>query len=55
MKKTASLSYRVPAELKDALQKLADADKRKLGAYVQIVLEDHVERKGSGKAGSKRQ
>ena len=42
MNKTASLSYRVPARLKDALQKLADGDKRKLGAYVQLVLEEHV-------------
>ena len=42
MLKTAAISYRIPAELKAALQRLADADKRKLGPYIQIVLEDHV-------------
>lgn len=42
MVKTAVISYRVPQELKDELQRLADADKRKLGPYVQIVLEEHV-------------
>ena len=45
MTKDAVVSYRMPAELKAALQKLADADKRKLGPYIQIVLEEHVERK----------
>ena len=39
----AALSYLVPASLKQALQDLADADRRKLGPYVQLVLEDHVE------------
>ena len=42
-----------PAELKAALQKLADTDKRKLGPYIQIVLEAHVEQQ-RGKAASKR-
>lgn len=41
--KDAPMSYRVPKVLKDELQKLADADKRKLGPYIQIVLEEHVE------------
>ena len=35
----AALSYRVPAGLKQALQNLADADRRKLGPYIQLVLE----------------
>ncbi len=39
--------------LKAALQKLADADKRKLGPYIQIVLEEHVE-KQCGKPAGKR-
>jgi predicted DNA-binding protein len=43
MIKDAVVSYRIPAELKVALQKLADADKRKLGPYIQIVLEEHVQ------------
>lgn len=40
--KDAVISYRVPSSLKDALQKLADADRRKLGPYIQLVLEEHV-------------
>ena len=51
-KKDAVLGYRVPQWLKDELQQLADADDRKLGPYVQRVLEQHVaEQKGkpSGK------
>jgi len=40
--KDAVISYRVPQSLKDALQKLADADRRKLGPYIQLVLEEHV-------------
>ena len=56
MNKTASLSYRVPAQLKEALRKLADADKRKLDAYVQLVLEEHIAAKKaeSGKPAGKR-
>ena len=54
MTKDAVVSYRMPAELKAALKKLADADKRKLGPYIQIVLEQHIERKGSGKPAGKR-
>ena len=47
--KTAPLNYRIPAELKDGLQKLADADRQKLGPYIQLVLEAHVEAKHEGK------
>jgi hypothetical protein len=43
--KTAPISYIIPAELKAELQKLADTDKRKLGPYIRLVLEEHVERK----------
>ena len=53
MAKDAVVSYRIPAELNAALQKLADTDKRKLGPYIQIVLEAHVEQQ-RGKAASKR-
>ena len=45
MTETASLSYRIPAALKADLQKLAGADRRKLGPYLQLVLEAHVEAK----------
>ena len=50
--KTESVSYRMPRKLKEALQELADADKRKLGPYIQLVLEAHVEAKR--RAGKKR-
>ena len=53
MTKDATLSYRIPAALKEALQKLADADKRKLGPYIQIVLEEHVAA-NKGKKGVRR-
>jgi predicted DNA-binding protein len=38
----AALSYRVPASLKQALQALADADRRRLGPYIRLALEAHV-------------
>ena len=38
-----SYTLRIPEELRDALQALADADKRTLANYVQMVLEAHVE------------
>ena len=47
--RTDVLSYRVPKELRAELQKLADADKRKLASYIQLVLADHVEKAKSGK------
>jgi hypothetical protein len=43
--KTAPLSYRIPAELNEGLQKLAGADRRNLGPYIQLVPEAHVEAK----------
>jgi len=48
----AALSYQVPASLKQALQDLADADRRKLGPYIRLALEAHVEAKR--KEGKKR-
>ena len=33
----------VPAELKQKLQALAEADRRSLSAYVRILLEKHVQ------------
>lgn len=41
----AALSYLVPKRLKEELQVLADADRRKLGPYIQLVLEAHVDAK----------
>jgi predicted DNA-binding protein len=37
------LSVRVPADLKAALQRLADAEQRTLASYVHHVLHHHVE------------
>jgi hypothetical protein len=54
MAKTAALSYRVPEELKAELQKLADADRRKLGQYIQLVLEAHVESRRAGLAAAQK-
>lgn len=42
MSEKASLSYIVPATLKADLLKLAEADRRKLGPYIQLALEEHV-------------
>jgi predicted transcriptional regulator len=42
MAKTVPLSHRLDPELKAELQRLADADRRSLTNYIEIVLEDHV-------------
>lgn len=40
--KSERLGIRVSQALKAALTKLAEADKRSLSAYIEIVLEQHV-------------
>ncbi|AHB50383.1 hypothetical protein W911_15460 [Hyphomicrobium nitrativorans NL23] len=42
MKKDTSVNVRLTSELKAALQKLANADARKLSAYIELVLSAHV-------------
>jgi predicted transcriptional regulator len=56
MGKTEALSFRMPAELKSELQKLATADRRELSVYVRLALEDHVAAKktAGGKPAGKR-
>jgi hypothetical protein len=44
MTKTAALSLRIEPELKTALERLAEADRRSLASYVELALQDHVER-----------
>lgn len=44
MKKTAPLSIRIKPDLKAALEALAQADRRPLSSYVELALEEHVER-----------
>lgn len=43
MKKSAPLSIRITPTLKDALERLAEADKRSLASYVEIALQAHVD------------
>ncbi len=33
---------RIKPELRDALQQVADSERRTLGAYLRIVIEDHI-------------
>jgi hypothetical protein len=37
------ISFKVRADIKEGMQKLAIRDKRSLSAYIEIVLEAHVE------------
>lgn len=46
MTKSAALSIRIPEELKKALEKAAEKDRRSIASYVQGVLEDHLKEKG---------
>jgi hypothetical protein len=51
--RSAPLGLRIRPSLKVALEKLALEDKRTLAGYIEIILEDHVERQ-RGKAPGKR-
>ena len=53
-KRTAPLGLRIRPSLKSALEKLAKDDKRTLAAYIEIVLEAHVEQAESGKPAGKK-
>ena len=37
-------TLRLPEELREELQRLADKDRRKLSDYIRIALEEHVQR-----------
>jgi hypothetical protein len=39
------VSFRIRGDIKDALQKLAKADRRSLSSYIEIVLDTHIEAK----------
>jgi len=43
--KKTTIGLEVDRDLRDELMRLAQEDKRKLSAYVRIVLEQHVARK----------
>lgn len=46
---TPVMSLRVPLDLKDELQRLADADQRSLSNYIVKALRDHVETRSKSK------
>ena len=50
--RTASLGLRIKPSLKEALERLADADRRTVNSYIELLLEAHVEAKKQ--AGKKR-
>lgn len=45
----ASLVIRMTGQLKKRLEELAEDDRRTVGDYIRVVLEDHVEGKRRGK------
>jgi predicted transcriptional regulator len=44
MRRTDPISFRIKAEIKAELERLAKADKRSLSAYIEMALEEHIER-----------
>ena len=44
MRRTDPISFRIKAEIKEELQRLAEADKRSLSQYIETALEAHIER-----------
>lgn len=43
MRKSAPISFRLPQDLKAALERLAKDDERSLTSYVTLALRKHVE------------
>jgi hypothetical protein len=48
------ISFRIRPDIKNALQKLAAADRRSVSSYIELVPDEHIKRNGSGKPASKR-
>ena len=48
MRRTDPISFRIKAEIKEALRRLAKADNRSLSSYVELALEEHIEAKKRG-------
>jgi predicted transcriptional regulator len=44
MRKDAQVTIRLRGALRDELEALAEADKRSLSSYIELALEEHVER-----------
>lgn len=51
VEKTVPLSFRLHPALKAGLQKLAEADRRSLTNYIEVLLEKHLEEKKKLKHG----
>jgi predicted DNA-binding protein len=43
MRRTDPISFRIKAEIKQALERLAVADRRSLSQYIELALEAHIE------------
>jgi len=43
MRRTDPISFRIKAEIKHALERLAREDRRSLSQYIELALEAHVE------------
>ena len=43
MRRTDPISFRIKAEIKEALRRLAKAENRSLSQYIELALEAHVE------------
>jgi predicted transcriptional regulator len=42
-RRTDPISFRIKTELKQALERLAQEDRRSLSRYIELALEDYVE------------
>jgi len=55
MKRDTSVNVRLTSELRDELQRLAEAHKRTLSDYIRLLLEEHIEaQKDGAEAGADR-
>lgn len=54
MLKDRPITLRVPTKMAEQLQKLADAERRKLSDYLYLTLSDHLERVHLQRAGLER-
>jgi uncharacterized protein (DUF1778 family) len=43
MRRTDPISFRIKADIKQALERLAKADRRSLSQYIELALEAHIE------------
>lgn len=45
MRRTDPISFRIKAEIKQALERLAKEDRRSLSQYIELALEAHIDAK----------